>query len=395
MGNTQSIDQSFINIYKKLILIKNPKTRVDMIQTLLAGSEYVQAARITGVYSHLLSYVGRVKSGEQPSPLPGEPIQTSLTLQQPRAQQDPTTSVTKGNRNEKAMNYFQNCLTVLDLEEEVALTDEALRVAYRKAALKAHPDKGGSEQKFEAVTRAYAYLTEILRRIKGGRAKEGVVEAPNTLKDSRQNDSKQWEHVEPVRLNPKKLDMNAFNQMYEQTRMPDPDDQGYGDWLKSEDPADTTAKFSGKFNRDVFHRTFEEEAKKKGASTALQNVIPQAMVLAPTHGVELGRGASATYTAPANAQMKYTDLRQAYTTENTFSNQVSNVRVDPRNFDLYSTSRKKTPDPLTNSELEAIQQMEQYEQKRESQRSRRAAEELVQSDEYFRRMKQLVLTDKK
>jgi hypothetical protein len=293
------------------------------------------------------------------------------------------------------MNYFQNCLTVLDLEEEVALTDETLRVAYRKAALKAHPDKGGNEQKFEAVTRAYAYLTEILRRIKGGRAKEGVVEAPNTLKDSRQKDSKQWEHIEPVRLNPKKLDMNAFNQMYEQTRMPDPDDQGYGDWLKSEDPADTTAKFSGKFNRDVFHRTFEEEAKKKGASTTLQNVIPQAMVLAPTHGVELGRGASATYTAPANAQMKYTDLRQAYTTENTFSNQVSNVRVDPRNFDLYSTSRKKTPDPLTNSELEAIQQMEQYEQKRESQRSRRAAEELVQSDEYFRRMKQLVLTDKK
>jgi hypothetical protein len=93
--------------------------------------------------------------------------------------------------------------------------------------------------------------------------------------------------------------------------------------------------------------------------------------------------------------MKYTDLRQAYTTENTFSNQVSNVRVDPRNFDLYSTSRKKTPDPLTNTELEAIQQMEQYEQKRELQRSRRAAEELVQSDEYFQRMKQLVLTDKK
>jgi curved DNA-binding protein CbpA len=208
------------------------------------------------------------------------------------------------------MNYFQNCLTVLDLEEEVALTDEALRVAYRKAALKAHPDKGGNEQKFEAVTRAYAYLTEILRRIKGGRAKEGVVEAPTTLKDSRQKDAKQWETIEPVRLNPKKLDMNAFNQMYEQTRMPDPDDQGYGDWLKSEDPADKTTKFSGKFNRDVFHRTFEEEAKKKGASTALQNVIPQAMVLAPTHGVELGRGAAATYTAPANIRIFARPIRQ-------------------------------------------------------------------------------------
>jgi curved DNA-binding protein CbpA len=403
MGNISSVDQTHVSIYKKLLLIKNYKTRVQTIQTLLAGNEFVYSAKMTGIYSHLLSYIARVNSGEHPGPLPGEqetppaarePSQTLTTRQ--NAVSDPSAAIAKGNRNEKAMNYFQNCLIVLDLEEEVALTDDALRSAYKRAALKAHPDKGGSEQKFESVTRAYAYLTEILRRIKGGRSKEGVVEAPTALKDTRQKDATKWESIEPVRLNPKKLDMNAFNQMYEQTRIPDPDDQGYGDWLKSEEAAASTTKFGGKFNRDVFNRTFEEEAKKRPAQqTALQHIVPQAMVLAPTHGVELGRSGSSSYTAPANAQMKYTDLRQAYTSENTFSNQVSDVRVDSRSFDAYSSSRKKTPDPLTNSEMEAIQQMEAREAQREAQRAVRAAQELIQSDEYFKRMKQMVLTDKK
>jgi len=373
----------------------------------LAGTEYVHSARTAGIYGHLLSYVARVNSGEQPPLLPGEQAQPAnqqahlqpqnqiLTRRQ-ETPNDPSASITKGARNEKAMNYFQNCLLVLDLAEEVALTDETLRVAYRRAALKAHPDKGGSEQKFEAVTRAYAYLTEILRRIRGGREKEGVVEAPTALKDTRQKDATKWEGLEPIKLNPKKLDMNAFNQMYEQTRIPDPDDQGYGDWLKAEDADPTTTKFGGKFNRDVFNRTFEEEAKKRpGQANALQHITPQAMTLAPTHGVELGRSAASSYTAAANAQMKYTDLRQAYTIENTFSNQVSDVRVDPRNFDTYSSSRKKAPEPLTNSELEAIQHMERREAQRETQRSVRAAEELIQSDEYFKRMKQMILMDKK
>jgi hypothetical protein len=117
------------------------------------------------------------------------------------------------------------------------------------------------------------------------------------------------------------------------------------------------------------------------------------MVLAPTHGVELGRTNSGSYTAPANAQMKYTDLRQAYTTENTFSNQISDVRVDARSFDAYSSSRKKAPEPLTNHEMEAIQHAERQEQLREDQRKIRAAQEMSQADEYFKRMKQLVLTD--
>jgi hypothetical protein len=189
--------------------------------------------------------------------------------------------------------------------------------------------------------------------------------------------------------------MNTFNQMFEQTRMPDPDDEGYGDWLKNEKEASHASKnFGGKFNRDVFNSAFEDEAKARAQTKdPLAVVAPKAMTLAPTHGVELGRGAQESYTAPANASMKYTDLKQAYTTENTFSGQVRNVQVDNRSFDTYSAQRKRAPDPLTNTEMEALQEAEKYTARQEMQRGVRAAQELQQSDEYFKRMKQLILMD--
>jgi hypothetical protein len=301
--------------------------------------------------------------------------------------------VAKGRSNEKALSYFQNCLLVLSLEEEVALTEETLRTAYKKAALRAHPDKGGSEQEFEAVTRSFAYLTEILKRIHGGRTTAGVVEAPTALKDSRQHDAKDWKMVDPIKLNPKKLDLNAFNQMFEQTRMPDPDDEGYGDWLKKEGEAKSGPNFGGKFNRDVFNQAFNDEVRTRAASTTLTATVPQAMTLAPNHGVELGRTSAGDYTAPANAQMKYTDLRNAYTTESAFTHQVSNVNVEARTFDSYSGSRKKAPEPLSDREMQAIQEAEAFQARKEKERSIRAADELSMADKYFARMKQLVLTE--
>jgi curved DNA-binding protein CbpA len=299
----------------------------------------------------------------------------------------------KGKRNEKALNYFQSCLEVLGLEEEVALTEVTLKKAYKVAALRAHPDKGGSERDFEAVTRAHAYLGEILLRIKGGRTKEGKVEAPEALKDTREGASKEWEMVQPVRLNPKKLDMNAFNQMFEQTRIPDPEEDGYGDWLKGSE-ATAGPKFGGKFNRDVFNQAFEEEARARGrVGQELAHRQPEALTLAPNAGVELGRTGGGGFTAAANANLKFTDLRNAYTSDNMITNQVADVRVETRSFDQFSASRKQAPAPLSNQELAGVQAAEAAAAAREEQRRLRAAQEDSLGAQYFERMKRLVITN--
>jgi curved DNA-binding protein CbpA len=379
-----------------------------MIRTLLVAPEYVASFRSAGIYPQMLAFIARVEAGQRPAALPGEMAMSAVSqpqqhiLPQPQIQtlsnhqaqpQRASTTVTKGRRDEKALNYFQSCLEVLELEEEVALTEEALKRAYKRAALKAHPDKGGSEKEFEAITRAHAYLGEILLRVKGGRSKEGKVEAPDRLRDTREGASKEWELVEPVRLNPKKLDMNLFNQMFEQTRIPDPEEDGYGDWLKGADTQTNGPNFGGKFNRDVFNKAFEDEARSRQASNAVTVRQPEALTLTPNSGVELGRGGGGGFTAAANANLKFTDLRNAYTSDNMITSQVADVRVEARSFDQFSASRKQAPAPLTNQELAGIQAAEAAAAQREEQRRLRAAQEDSLGGQYFERMKRLVLTN--
>lgn len=379
-----------------------------MITTLLQGREYVQTLRQAGIYPQLLNYIAKVQQGIHPGPLPGEqqaqvsrPVTTTLAKQvESTSLVNPYQRLTKHNSNEKALTYFQMCLQVLGLEEEVALTEEELKKAYKKTAMKAHPDKGGSEQHFEAVTRAYAYLTEILKRIQGGRTSLKKVDAPTLLKTERSSEADAWKQADPVRFNPDKLDITAFNKMFEATRIPDPEDDGYGDWLKTEGGGAADApKFSGKFNRDVFNTMFEQEAQKHRDGTQKQNAMtiaaPQALLFNPSYGVELGRDKPADFTTAANADqgLQYTDLKAAYSTESTFSGQVADVRIENRSFDQYQQSRKTAPTPLRNDELDAIQQMEREADQRERRRQVRAAQESVAADDYHERMKRLVITD--
>ncbi len=446
MGNGVSVamfNPAHVRIYQNILKIASPATRVQMIETALAGQEYVAAAKHAGVYAHLLSYVTYYRRGVQPPALPGEagfigggaaggaahlqgrmeagagqhgyathpslmgrqqePISNEYrsaaghTTQIQTYQEEPRDAWQQvvAAPEKKAMNYFTSCLEVLGLSEDMSLTSDTLKAAYKKAAIRAHPDKAsGSEQKFQAVTKAYAYIADILKRVEGNRAGDGTGRAPQELaplRDQREAEMERLKHVEPVRLNPKQLNMEAFNKMFEQTRLPDPDEDGYGDWLKTE--AESSApKFSQKFNKDVFNSMFEDETRR-AASTQLQVVHPQAMALTlnASAGVELGRDRPTSYTAAANASMKYTDLRDAYTKENTFSGQVSGVKVEERSFERYKTQREAGPGTLSAAEEQYMRGEEEMFAARESARQRRAAEQARNEDRYFERMKQLVL----
>jgi hypothetical protein len=235
--------------------------------------------------------------------------------------------------------------------------------------------------------------------MKGGKRDfNGRVEAPSSVNVSRDAEAEKWKHAEPVRLNAKNLDMNAFNKLFEQTKIPDPDEDGYGDWLK--DTADSkksgkkgAKKFSEDFNREVFNRMFEEEAGY-GPSALIQFQHPQELVLNQSAGVELGRDRPSEYTAAYDSKMQFTDLRAAYTKENTVSNQVKNARVENRDFNSYKAQRERAPDAYNQSELAALQAYEAQQKAREEQRRLRAAQEQISARDYFERMKQLVITDK-
>lgn len=420
MGQSASmVSQTHLRMYQNLLAIQSPDTRMQMIQTLLSSPEHMNVVRNAGIYGHLLHYVQQVKTGMKAPPLPGEGSATSGGSQRQGAQQQgqqivassrPANQVTARQAsqagNEKAMNYFSACLRILGLEEEVALTGETLKSAYKKAVVRAHPDKGGSEKEFEAVTRAYAYLGEIISRIHGGRKKEGKVEAPTTLSAGRGVEADAWKMVEPVQLNPSKLNLDAFNSMFEKTRIPDPEESGYGDWLKGGDDAggSSAPKFGGKFNRDVFNEAFAEEQRTKGGSGGSGSsggsggrsnaLVAQELSLASRMGfaTELGRSGRDDYTVAANERgVAYTDLKKAYTEYNTFSHQTAGVKVDNRSIGQLSKEREKAPAPLANTEMEELQRAEAALVRREEQRRMTMAQEAIAENSYFERMKRLVI----
>ena len=411
---------------------------MQMIQTLLSSPEHSEAARAAGIYGHLLHYVQTVKEGRPAPSLPGEGAGNSQPLtpfgqsvgQQPFGQsvgQQPfgqgqgagnsqpfgqsvgqgqgqqlvahkgstATATASQKGNEKAMNYFSACLRILNLEEEVALTNDTLKLAYKKAVIRAHPDKGGSEKEFEAVTRAYAYLGDILKRINGGRSTEGKVEAPAVLNTGRSGDAEAWKMVEPIQLNPSKLNLDAFNTMFEKTRIPDPEESGYGDWLKGSQEMAKAPTFGGKFNRDVFNKAFEDESRPLRAQGG-NALVAQELSLARgmNYVTDLGRTARDDYTVAAvetGRGQGFTDLKKAYTEYNTFTHQTNNVQLPSGSIEQMVKDRKSAPAPLADAEMASLREAEAALARQEEMRKRRVAEEAVAENNYFERMKRLVI----
>merc|ERR1719199_1199156 len=68
-----------------------------------------------------------------------------------------------GRRSKKPVD---NTKFYKELEVEKTATDSEIKKAYRKLAVKHHPDKGGDQEKFKELTRAYEVLSDPEKRAK-------------------------------------------------------------------------------------------------------------------------------------------------------------------------------------------------------------------------------------
>jgi hypothetical protein len=67
--------------------------------------------------------------------------------------------------------------------------------------------------------------------------------------------------------------------------------------------------------------------------------------------------------------------------------------MEERSFDTYRASREKGPAPLTDVERTRLFEAERHLKEREEGRQRRAAMQATAEQEYFERMKRLVITN--
>jgi len=403
-----------------------------MIETLFEGQEYINSAKRMGLYAALLGWVAAQRRGEfypwpqlqqvqAPPPARQIPTQPQHATPVMRINDSPpnTTTLAKAPPPRRAMDYLHEAYQLLGIDDSKPLTHEALKSAYKRAAVKTHPDKGGSPELFDAVTRAFLYIQEILEKLIPKTGKDGkdvrfsVSVTPEEAMKARgiihqtapaDKNAMKLEDAPPVALNPKKLDMNVFNKLFEENKLPDPDkDDGYGDWLKEQDNArGTQAAMKGKYNADVFNRTFEEEAKRSAA--APQNQLskykpPSEMILAPGFGTELGAGRPEQYTKTNTAitgnagGIGYTDLKYAYSEGSTFSQDIAGVSLDGRPKTMAEAERayKSAPGAMSEEEARAVSVFQQAREAAELQRQQRLASRDVDHSTAHARLKQRLM----
>ena len=108
-----------------------------------------------------------------------------------------------------------------------------IRNHYKKLALKHHPDRGGDRLKFERLKSAYIYLYKYLTNQKKQLQRESTSYekySSNRNIDTNSN-FELYENVSKKIYNPKtkRFDSKRFNNLYEQVRIKDANDDGYGD----------------------------------------------------------------------------------------------------------------------------------------------------------------------
>lgn len=449
-----------------------------MLETLMAGPEYVAAAKKAGVYAHILQWIAAMRRGEPvrwPWAVAAAPVQTPTPVVQQRSvyaqgnqmyppqqqhqqqQHVYPTQYTPSPTHEpqriglmtpprkeqpvanssalatvpppkRALDALHEAYMVLGLDDTKPLSHEALRLAYKKAAARAHPDRGGTSEGFDKVTRAFLYIEEVLNKLvpKGATdgedprftqkvTKEAALQARNVplskyaeeeasrrdhfgSRDTGASTPLRIEEKPPVTLNPKKLDMNVFNQLFEENRLPDPEQDGYGDWLRAngEDGkgrgAQHESALRAKFNAEVFNRAFVSEAKKDPAAAAELARYRPPDELVHHQGTELGGGRPKHFISPMGANIAYTDLKFAYGEGSTFSQDVAHAPTESgKTFTQMKAERETAPKPLSAEEAAMVSAVERQRAAAEEERRRRLAVSDVAAEDVYSKLQRRLM----
>ena len=188
-----------------------------------------------------------------------------------------------------------------------------LKKAYLKAAMKSHPDRGGSPSAFQQVSIAYTLLTKKLKE-------QSNNHSHNDLRDHSRDYSKQQMNQPKVNVNMKdNFDSDVFNKIYEDNKIEDVYDEGYGNWM-NENPALESGQeklFQNGFNKDMFNSTFDQykQAQSQQNHHQLSKYQEPEVRISSTNQdsmVTLGQGKITDFSGESS-NLAYTDYKKAYT----------------------------------------------------------------------------------
>ena len=228
--------------------------------------------------------------------------------------QDPfNSSVKRSSQLSKPVNFHNTTLDTLDLDLEHysledlyhlfnipgnILNEDSLKAA-KQITLKMHPDKSRLDQKYflffsKAYKRIYSiYEFQNKSTKKTYKDEEFFDESNKNVLDHMFEKNKNFK--DPKNFN------SWFNEAFEKHRVNNPNEQGYGDWLKTDEGI---ININENVTKGNMNEIFEQKKKQIQSLTVYTGVTD---MFASTFGGSLLNGGDNFSTD------EYTDLRQAYT----------------------------------------------------------------------------------
>lgn len=270
--------------------------------------------------------------------------------------------------------------------------EKKLKKAYLKAAMKSHPDRGGSPHEFQQVSIAYTLLTKKLKESQNSHSH-------NELRDGSKDFFQNQLNQPKININmTDNFDVDVFNKIYEDNKISDVYDEGYGSWMQSNPALESNQQklFQNGFNKDLFNSTFEKykhEQTKKQPQNQLVVREPEVRISMSNQDslMTLGQGKITNFGGSTD-NLSYTDYKQAFT-DGSMLIDTSTVSMDGRanSMDSIKYQRSNISYQMTQGDQQklALQQLQQ--KKEEQQRLERLNVYDQQHGEAYERIHSMLL----
>ena len=301
--------------------------------------------------------------------LESQQMTSNMFFKQPQPQQQPQQ---QQQQLLPAQKYKLDPYKILNLSK--TFDETSLKKAYLKAAMKTHPDRGGSQNAFQQVSIAYTLLQKKLKESQNNHSH-------NDLRDASREQLQQQMNQPKVNINlTEKFDVDVFNKIYQDNKIEDVYDEGYGGWMQ-ENPAlekDQQKLFQNGFNKDMFNSTFEQYKNEQSKQQMKQGTLvkynePQTRISMANQDslVTLGQGKITDFTGEAN-DLQYTDYKRAFTDGSTLID-TSTVSLDGRSSSIngIKSQRSNLSYTMSPQDQQRVALIELQKQKQEQERLKR------------------------
>lgn len=272
---------------------------------------------------------------------------------------------------------------VLDLPKNYTL--DMLRDSYKRMALKAHPDKGGSEYLFKLVTQCYKYLVAELKKreadkqfyeLKKDFMSQTGVKQSSTQKDKSKktlanNDEENLNTIQQLFYKGSRFDQAKFNKFFNDNKMKDEvNEAGYKEWMEKQQVSEAP-QFRGSFTNDCFNSHFEKNVQvNRDNRQIIKYKEPDALVTVKRLGfTELGQDNVDDFSGENKSlrHLNYMDYRVAHTTSRIVDPSYVR-RQNFKNVDELEKSRENISYQMTEKELVEYMKRQKLQEKLEEQR---------------------------